>query len=98
MDKKLQSQWSRSRTWPVEVNTAFERVNLDEDNFKHISDQNNIKLIEKTCSLFGLDFTKAPPLPPSRSYTVFGNRKITYPQTRIMKISFPGLFVNQIKQ
>ena len=97
IDKKVQIQWSRSRSWPIEVNTKFERVNLDKDNLKHMSEQNNMKLIENTCLLFGLDFTKAPPLPPSRSYTVFGNSKITYPQTRIMKISFPGLFVNQIK-
>ena len=29
-------------------------------------------------------------MPPSRPYTVTGNRKIAYPQSRVMKNSFPG--------
>lgn len=28
-------------------------------------------------------------MPPSRSYTVTGNSKLGYPQTRVMKMSFP---------
>lgn len=28
-------------------------------------------------------------MPPSRSYTVTGNSKLGYPQTRIMKMNFP---------
>lgn len=33
---------------------------------------------------------RPPPVPPSRSYTVTGNTKLGYPQTRIMKMPFPG--------
>lgn len=33
---------------------------------------------------------RPPPLPPSRSYTVAGNSKLGYPQTRVMKSTFPG--------
>jgi len=29
-------------------------------------------------------------VPPSRPYTVTGNTKLGYPQTRIMKMPFPG--------
>ena len=29
-------------------------------------------------------------MPPSRPYTVTGNRKIAYPQSRVMRNSFPG--------
>merc|ERR550534_1358620 len=47
------------------------------------------KTIQHTCSLFGLDLERPPPLPPSRSYTVTGNSKLGYPQTRIMKSTFP---------
>ncbi|KAI9556922.1 hypothetical protein GHT06_016716 [Daphnia sinensis] len=47
------------------------------------------KTIQHTCSLFGLDLERPPPLPPSRSYTVAGNSKLGYPQTRIMKSTFP---------
>ena len=34
---------------------------------------------------------RPPPVPPSRPYTVTGNRKIAYPQSRVMKNSFPGM-------
>ncbi|XP_045464718.1 unconventional myosin-IXb isoform X1 [Harmonia axyridis] len=47
------------------------------------------KIIQQTCTLFGLDLERPPPVPPSRSYTVAGNTKLGYPQTRIMKMSFP---------
>lgn len=47
------------------------------------------KIIQQTCNLFGLDLERPPPVPPSRSYTVAGNTKLGYPQTRIMKMSFP---------
>ncbi|XP_061936042.1 unconventional myosin-IXb isoform X2 [Apis cerana] len=47
------------------------------------------KMIQQTCTLFGLDLERPPPLPPSRSYTVTGNTKLGYPQTRIMKMPFP---------
>ena len=33
---------------------------------------------------------RPPPVPPSRPYSVFGNRKVAYPQTRVMRHSFPG--------
>ena len=42
---------------------------------------------------------RPPPVPPSRPYTVTGNRKIAYPQSRVMKNSFPGIrriWVNMI--
>ncbi|XP_017780333.1 PREDICTED: unconventional myosin-IXa isoform X2 [Nicrophorus vespilloides] len=47
------------------------------------------KIIQQTCNLFGLDLERPPPVPPSRSYTVAGNTKLGYPQTRMMKMSFP---------
>lgn len=90
------------------------------------------KMIQQTCTLFGLDLVRVsmehspgsycpetpfrnsaktfvhrrvveeqvvgtlfqerpPPVPPSRSYTVTGNTKLGYPQTRIMKMPFPGM-------
>lgn len=39
--------------------------------------------------MFGLDLERPPPVPPSRSYTVTGNSKLGYPQTRLMKMNFP---------
>lgn len=79
---------------------------------QQFQDRCDMKTIQKTCSLFGLDpvstaalgninnrlhyLTKfspqerPPPVPPSRPYTVTGNRKIAYPQSRVMKNSFPG--------
>ncbi|XP_064477928.1 myosin-I heavy chain-like [Ornithodoros turicata] len=47
------------------------------------------KTIRQTCSLFGLDLERPPPVPPSRSYTVSGNTKLGYPQTRVMKMNYP---------
>ncbi|XP_012278608.1 unconventional myosin-IXb [Orussus abietinus] len=47
------------------------------------------KMIQQTCTLFGLDLERPPPVPPSRSYTVTGNTKLGYPQTRVMKMPFP---------
>ncbi|XP_051174657.1 unconventional myosin-IXb isoform X1 [Leptopilina boulardi] len=47
------------------------------------------KMIQQTCTLFGLDLERPPPVPPSRSYTVTGNTKLGYPQTRVMKTPFP---------
>ncbi|XP_058819970.1 myosin-I heavy chain isoform X2 [Topomyia yanbarensis] len=47
------------------------------------------KIIAQTCTLFGLDLERPPPVPPSRSYTVTGNSKLGYPQTRTMKMNFP---------
>lgn len=32
---------------------------------------------------------RPPPVPPSRPYTVAGNTKLGYPQTRVMKMPFP---------
>merc|ERR1719436_1652454 len=57
---------------------------------QQLHDKCDMKTIQKTCSLFGLDPERPPPVPPSRSYTVTGNRKIAYPQSRVMKNSFPG--------
>uniref|UniRef100_A0A8D8VKQ4 Myosin-I heavy chain n=1 Tax=Cacopsylla melanoneura TaxID=428564 RepID=A0A8D8VKQ4_9HEMI len=47
------------------------------------------KIIQQTCTLFGLDLERPPPVPPSRPYTVTGNSKISYPQTRVMKMPYP---------
>ncbi|XP_055682418.1 unconventional myosin-IXb isoform X2 [Lutzomyia longipalpis] len=47
------------------------------------------KIIQQTCTLFGLDLERPPPVPPSRPYTVTGNSKLGYPQTRVMKMNFP---------
>lgn len=47
------------------------------------------KTIQQTCSLFGLDLERPPPVPPSRPYTVSGNTKMGYPQSRIMKMNYP---------
>ena len=33
---------------------------------------------------------RPPPIPPSRQYTVMGNKKVQFPQTRIIKHKFPG--------
>ncbi|KAF0301174.1 Myosin-VIIa [Amphibalanus amphitrite] len=45
--------------------------------------------VQQTCSLFGLDLERPPPLPPARAYTVDGNRKLGYPQERLMRLNFP---------
>ncbi|XP_037074350.1 myosin-I heavy chain-like [Pollicipes pollicipes] len=45
--------------------------------------------VQQTCSLFGLDLERPPPLPPARAYTVNGNRKLGYPQERLMLLNFP---------
>ncbi|KAF0300387.1 Myosin-VIIa [Amphibalanus amphitrite] len=47
------------------------------------------RTIQQTCSLFGLDLERPPPLPRARSYTVAGNKKMGYPQGRIMKMTYP---------
>ncbi|ODM93383.1 hypothetical protein Ocin01_13302 [Orchesella cincta] len=52
-------------------------------------DRCDAKLVQQTCNMFGLDMERPPPLPPSRSYTVAGNTKLGYPQSRIMKMTFP---------
>ncbi|XP_074602506.1 unconventional myosin-IXb-like dachs isoform X2 [Brevipalpus obovatus] len=53
------------------------------------------RIVAKTCSLFGLDLRNPPPVPPSRSYTVSGNAKLSYPQTRVMKMDFPDELSNE---
>ncbi|XP_064106085.1 unconventional myosin-IXb-like isoform X2 [Macrobrachium nipponense] len=54
-----------------------------------VMDRCDQKTIQQTCSLFGLDLERPPPVPPSRSYTITGNHKMGYPQTRLMKMNFP---------
>ncbi|GAB6022561.1 Myosin 10A, isoform D, variant 2 [Chamberlinius hualienensis] len=46
------------------------------------------KTIQQTYSIFGLDPERPPPVPPSRPYTVAGNTKLGYPQTRVMKMNY----------
>lgn len=53
------------------------------------ADKCDNKIIQQTCNLFGLDLERPPPVPPSRPYTVAGGVKLGYPQTRLMKMSFP---------
>ena len=38
---------------------------------------------------------RPPPVPPSRPYTVTGNKKIAFPQNRVMRATFPGNSLNQ---
>jgi len=64
-------------------------ISQDQHNLGMGLDRCDFKTIQKTCSLFGLDLERPPPVPPSRSYTVTGNRKMTYPQSRVMKMSYP---------
>ncbi|EDW02923.1 myosin-1 isoform X2 [Drosophila grimshawi] len=48
------------------------------------------KILQQTCTLFGLDLERPPPVPPSRAYTITANsKKLGYPQSRIMKMNFP---------
>ncbi|XP_037301491.1 LOW QUALITY PROTEIN: unconventional myosin-IXb, partial [Manduca sexta] len=39
-------------------------------------------LVKRTCSLFGLDLERPPPLPAPRAYVVSGGVKVRYPQQR----------------
>ncbi|CAH0729426.1 unnamed protein product, partial [Brenthis ino] len=39
-------------------------------------------IVKSTCSLFGLDLERPPPLPPPRAYTVANGVKLGYPQQR----------------
>ncbi|GFR96074.1 myosin IB heavy chain [Elysia marginata] len=41
------------------------------------------------CNMWGLDPAKKPSDPPKRTYSVHGNVKISYPQSRCMKTDFP---------
>lgn len=41
-------------------------------------------VVKRTCSLFGLDLERPPPLPPPRAYTVAGGVKLGYPQQRLV--------------
>ncbi|KAH8266593.1 hypothetical protein KR018_002731, partial [Drosophila ironensis] len=56
------------------------------------------KIIQQTCNLFGLDLERPPPVPPSRSYTISGNSKLGYPQSRIMKMNFPEEGQTEVQQ
>ncbi|XP_026464689.1 unconventional myosin-IXb [Ctenocephalides felis] len=58
------------------------------------ADKCDTKVVQQTCTLFGLDLERPPPVPPSRSYTVAGNSKLGYPQTRVMKMTFPEELVS----
>merc|ERR1712038_1592649 len=52
-------------------------------------DRCDFKTIQQSCALFGLDLERPPPVPPSRPYTVTGNKKIAFPQNRVMKVTYP---------
>ncbi|KAH8410552.1 hypothetical protein KR009_001327, partial [Drosophila setifemur] len=56
------------------------------------------KIIQQTCSLFGLDLERPPPVPQSRSYTISGNSKLGYPQSRVMKMNFPEEGLAELQQ
>ncbi|KPJ07418.1 Myosin-VIIa [Papilio machaon] len=47
-------------------------------------DKCDATLVKRTCSLFGLDLERPPPLPPSRAYTVSNGVKLGYPQQRVL--------------
>ncbi|XP_022697034.1 myosin-IIIb-like isoform X1 [Varroa jacobsoni] len=47
------------------------------------------RVVLQTCAMYGLDSDCPPPIPPSRSYTVTGNAKLSYPQERVMRIDYP---------
>nr|XP_027238453.1 unconventional myosin-IXb-like [Penaeus vannamei] len=48
-----------------------------------VMDRCDQKTIQQTCSLFGLDLERPPPVPPSRSYTITGNHKMGYRETAV---------------
>lgn len=60
------------------------------------SDRCDFKIIQQTCALFGLDLERPPPIPASRSYTICGNKKVTYPHTRMVKHTYSGMYMRQI--
>ncbi|XP_068618657.1 unconventional myosin-XIX isoform X2 [Battus philenor] len=47
-------------------------------------DKCDATLVKRTCSLFGLDLERPPPLPPPRAYTVSNGVKLGYPQQRVV--------------
>eukprot|EP00095_Tigriopus_kingsejongensis_P002709 maker-scaffold809_size94238-snap-gene-0.26 protein:Tk02709 transcript:maker-scaffold809_size94238-snap-gene-0.26-mRNA-1 annotation:"myosin-i heavy chain" len=53
------------------------------------SDRCDFKIIQQTCALFGLDLERPPPIPPSRPYSIVGVKKVTYPQSRVMRLAYP---------
>ncbi|TRY68528.1 hypothetical protein TCAL_13103 [Tigriopus californicus] len=53
------------------------------------TDRCDLKIIQQTCALFGLDLERPPPIPPSRSYSIVSGKKVTFPQTRLMKMQYP---------
>lgn len=57
--------------------------------FEHISQCFECNKHFFILTFFFLFQERPPPVPPSRSYTVTGNSKLGYPQTRIMKMNFP---------
>lgn len=48
-------------------------------------------VLRNTCTLFGLDLERPPPLPPSRAYTVSGGVKLGYPQARVVSEGWQSL-------
>ncbi|CAG9560854.1 unnamed protein product [Danaus chrysippus] len=50
-----------------------------------LPDKCDPQVVKSTCSLFGLDLERPPPLPPSRAYTVSNGVKLGYPQQRVVR-------------
>lgn len=88
--------FDKTRQLPMMLGDSMAPNNQDAHPGYSSQDRCDFKTIQKTCSLFGLDLERPPPVPPSRPYTVTGNRKIAYPQSRVMKNSFPEEGISDI--
>ena len=74
-------QLSRPRPQPIACTPPPEAL------IQANSERFDLKSVQQ---LFGIDKERPPPVPPARGYTVAGNTKLGYPQTRVMKNSYPG--------
>ncbi|KAK2714712.1 hypothetical protein QYM36_009062, partial [Artemia franciscana] len=73
-------QLSRPRPQPIACTPPPEAL------IQANSERFDLKSVQQ---LFGIDKERPPPVPPARGYTVAGNTKLGYPQTRVMKNSYP---------
>ncbi|OTF78491.1 Myosin X-like protein [Euroglyphus maynei] len=65
-------------------------LNLTGPNHVKSMDMYDFNLIKETCLLLGIDPNTPPSLPSSRSYTIMGNQKFSFPQTRTLRMDFIG--------
>merc|ERR1719273_290411 len=87
--QNISGRSQRPRPQPISGTPPPDNSLITHNNNNNGVDRCDFKTIQQTCSLFGLDLERPPPVPPSRPYTVNGNRKIAFPQSRVMKKSFP---------